>query len=128
MAENSKRQMIDSRILGERLRQIRTLLGITQKQLAASTGMTQSAISRLENGEEVYATVLLSVIHYFHGKISLDNLFGPDFNVEEDRLLYISHEERRRNIVRQFNIMADIINDANQTCLLQINQMKKKIL
>ena len=37
--------MIDSRILGERLRQIRTLLGITQKQLAASTGMTQSAIS-----------------------------------------------------------------------------------
>ena len=119
--------MIDSQILGDRLRQIRTLLGITQKQLAMCTNMTQSAISRLENGEEVYASVLLSVLHFYHGKVSLDNLFAPEFSAEEERLRCRSHEEDRKSILRQLDIMADIFNEANDTCLAQIAKMKLKV-
>lgn len=78
--------MIDSIILGERLRQIRKQLRITQNQLAKDTDLTQSAISRLENGEEVYASVLLSVLHYYYGKVSLDNLFATEFSAEGERL------------------------------------------
>ena len=119
--------MIDSRILGERLRQVRTLLGITQKELAACTSMTQPAISRLEHGEEVYATVLLSVLHYYHGKVSLDNLFAPDFCAEEEHLLYSSLEERRQRIQRQLDIMADTISEANESSLSQIELMRKEL-
>jgi transcriptional regulator with XRE-family HTH domain len=125
MAGNTLRQMIDSRILGERLRQVRTLLGITQMQLASSTGMSQPTISRLENGEEVYASVLMSVLHYYQGRINLDSLFATDFKAEKEYLLSNSYEERRRNLLRQLDIMADIINEANETCLSQIALMKK---
>ena len=54
---------MDSIILGERLRQIRLMLGLTQKELAEATHLTQPVMSRLENGEEVYASVLLSVLY-----------------------------------------------------------------
>lgn len=37
----------------------------TQKRLLTFTNMIQSAISRLENGEEVYALALMAVLHYF---------------------------------------------------------------
>lgn len=119
--------MIDSQILGDRLKQIRSLMGITQKQLAVFTGMTQSAISRLEKGEEVYASVLMSVLHYYHGKVSLDNLFAPDFCAEKERMRCRSHEEDRKSILRQLDIMADIFNEANDTCLTQIAKMKLKV-
>ena len=54
--------MIDAKRLGERLRWIRKQLGITQLQLAEATKLTQPAISRLENGEEVYASGILAVL------------------------------------------------------------------
>ena len=119
--------MIDSQILGDRLKQIRSLMGITQKQLAVFTGMTQSAISRLEKGEEVYASVLMSVLHYYHGKVSLDNLFASEFSAEEERMRCRSHEEDRKSILRQLDIIADILNEANDTCLAHIAKMKQKV-
>lgn len=45
--------MIDLPELGKRLRQIRKREGLTQKRLAQVTHTTQTAISRLENGDEV---------------------------------------------------------------------------
>ena len=116
---------MDSKILGDRLRQIRLQLRLTQKQLAMAAGVTQSAISRLENGEEVYATVLLSVLHYYQGKISLDNLFAMDFRVDEEHLLCKSREEFRRKILRHLDIMADMINEAKESYLSQIALIKK---
>lgn len=119
--------MIDSRTLGERLRQIRTLLGMTQTQLAAAIGQTQTAISRLENGEEVYASVLTAALHYYQDKISLDNLFASEFNATEERLLYNSREKERKSILRQLDVMADVINEANEVCLTQLSWLKKNI-
>ena len=119
--------MIDSRTLGERLRLIRKQLKITQKQLAEATNLTQSAMSRLENGEEVYASALLSVLHYYYGKVSLDNLFATDFCAEKERLRYVSEDETRREIIRQLDIIADAISAANETSLSEIDLMKKKI-
>lgn len=119
--------MIDSRILGERLRQIRMLLGMTQKQFAAAIGQTQPAISRLENGEEVYASVLMAALHFYQGKTSLDNLFAQNFSVEEEHLLFSSHEDRQRSLLRQLDIMADVIKEANEACLTQLTRLKKNL-
>lgn len=119
--------MIDSRILGERLRQIRMLLGMTQKQFAAAIGQTQTAISRLENGEEVYASVLIGALHFYQSKISLENLFAQDFNVEEESLLFCSHEELRRSIIRQLDVMSEVIKEANDACQTQLTRLKKNL-
>ena len=119
--------MIDSRILGERLRLIRTRLGLSQKQLAAAIRQTQPAISRLENGEEVYASVLLAALHFYQSKVSLDNLFAQDFNTEDERLLFYSPEEKRQSLNQQLDLMADILNEANEACLTQLSRLKKNI-
>lgn len=120
-------QMIDSRIIGERLRLIRTRLGMSQKQLAAAIEQTQPAVSRLENGEEVYASVLMAALHFYQSKISLDNLFAQDFNTEDEYLLYISHEKQQQSFLQQLDLIADIISEANEACLTQLTRLKKNI-
>ena len=119
---------MDSKILGERLRQIRLQLGLTQKQLATATNLTQSVMSRLENGEEVYASVLLAVLRYYHENISLDRLFSPDFNAAKEKQEYDSREERCQKIIRQLDSIAIAINEANETSRTQIERLKKELL
>lgn len=119
---------MDSKILGERLRQIRLMLGLTQKELATATYLAQPVISRLENGEEVYASVLLSVLYFYQGKISLDRLFAPDFVAAKEKLMYNSREEILQKLVRQLDLISDTISEANETSLVQINRLKKEIL
>ena len=60
---------MDLKVLGERLRMIRKHLGINQQELADATNLTQPAISRLEKGEEVYASTLLAVLSFYQDKI-----------------------------------------------------------
>ena len=74
----TRRNMVDVKVLGERLRILRNHEGLTQKELANRVGVTQTAISRLENGEEVYASALLSVLNYFQNLIIFDDLFEPE--------------------------------------------------
>jgi Helix-turn-helix. len=121
-------QAMDSKILGERLRQIRLMLGLTQKDLAEATHLTQPVMSRLENGEEVFASVLLAVLYYYQGKISLDRLFAQDFIAAKEKLLYASREEMLQKLVRQLDLIADTISEANETSLAQISRLKKEVL
>ena len=79
---------MDSKILGERLRMIRKHLEISQQELAKATNLTQPAISRLENGEEVYASALLAVLDFYREKINMDYLLDPDVETENNTLLY----------------------------------------
>lgn len=119
---------MDSKILGERLRQIRLILGLSQKELAIATNLAQPVISRLENGEEVYASVLMSILFYYQGKISLDSLFAQDFIAVKEKLLYTSREDLLQKLVRQLDLVADTINEANVMSLAQIDRLKKEVL
>ena len=117
---------MDAKILGDRLRQIRKRLGITQKQLAEATNLTQSVMSRLENGEEIYASALLTILYYYQDKISLDYLFAPDFDADSDRLLSSYRDGDLQSFRRQLDIIADIITSSCETSLSHIENMKKK--
>ena len=117
---------MDGKILGQRLRQIRKRLGITQQQLAEATNLTQSVMSRLEKGEEIYASALLGIIYYYQGKINLNYLFAPDFDADSDRLLNLHSDEKLLSFKRQLDIITDIISSAHETCLSQIENLKKK--
>lgn len=121
-------QAMDSKILGERLRQIRLMLGLSQKELAIATNLAQPVISRLENGEEVYASVLMSILFYYQGKISLDSLFAQDFIAVKEKLLYTSREDLLQKLVRQLDLVADTLNEANVMSLAQIDRLKKEVL
>lgn len=117
---------MDAKILGERLRLVRKRFGITQKQLAEATRLTQSVMSRMENGEEVYASALLTILTFYQGKINLNYLFSPDFNEKSKRLLAPNSEDQLLSFRRQLDIIADVISSANETCLSQIVNLKKK--
>lgn len=98
---------MDSKILGERLRMIRKHLEISQQELAKATNLTQPAISRLENGEEVYASALLAVLDFYREKINMDYLLDPDVETENNTLLYCNSHEFRQRIDRQLAIIAN---------------------
>ena len=102
---------------------IRCRLGLTQKQLAEATFLSQSAMSRLENGEEVYASVLLAILYYFQGKINLDYLFSQDFNIESESLLYHSQNGSRQSVIHQLSMIAESL----QTGLDQVALLQKKM-
>ena len=122
------KQAMDSKILGERLKQIRLMMRLTQKELAVATHLTQPVLSRLENGEEVYASVLLAILYYYQGKVSLDSLFAPDFVASKEKLLYTNREDMLQKLVRQLDLIADTISEANETSLAQISRLKKEVL
>ena len=98
----------------------------TQRQLAEVTGLTQSVMSRLENGEEIYASAFVTILDYYYGKINLDFLFAPDFQADSHRLIPPCNEELQ-SIRRQLDILADIISTTNETCLAQIETLKKNV-
>ena len=105
-------KIMDAKRLGERLRRIRKQLGITQLQLAEATKLTQPAISRLENGEEVYASGILAVLDFFRDKVSLDHLLDPDLGEEDLDLLFCSRHEKVQRIDKE---LANITQDLDDT-------------
>jgi transcriptional regulator with XRE-family HTH domain len=86
---------------------IRKHLKISQQQLAKATNLTQPAISRLENGEEVYASALLAVLDFYREKINMDYLLDPDVETENNTLLYCNSHEFRQRIDHQLAIIAN---------------------
>lgn len=114
---------MDLNELGERLQMIRKHLGINQNQLAKATHLTQPAISRLENGEQVYASALLAVLDFYRDKVSLDHLLDPDLDTDDETLLYCSRQELRQRLDRQ---LTDIAHDLGES-VEQIVALRKHI-
>lgn len=97
---------MNTKMLGERLRLIRKHLGISQQQLAKATNLTQPAVSRLENGEEVYASALLAVLDFYREKVSLDHLLDPELDTSDKSLLFCSSQKFRQRLDRQLAVIA----------------------
>jgi transcriptional regulator with XRE-family HTH domain len=65
--------------VGERLRGARLLMGITQKQAAQATGMSQSFLSLVERGRKSVCTAqIISLIRYY--KVPYEMIFGSEEN------------------------------------------------
>lgn len=61
--------------MGERLKSVRQLKGITQKQAAKDTGMSQSFLSSIERGQKSACTAqIIQLIQYY--KIPYEMIFG----------------------------------------------------
>lgn len=97
---------MDLKVLGERLRMIRRHLGLKQQQLADATNLTQPAISRLEKGEEVYASTLLDVLSFYRDKVYIDNLLAIDFDTDQNSSLYSSRQETQQSLSQSLEDIA----------------------
>jgi transcriptional regulator with XRE-family HTH domain len=64
------RDPLDS--LGESVRDLRVLRGWTQQQLAAHAGVSQPAVSRVENGQPANTTTVAAIAHAFGVEIRLE--------------------------------------------------------
>ena len=64
------------KLIGERVRQRRKALGMTQEQLEAASGVPQGSISRIESGvaDDVYASTVLGFAKAL--QVSTDYLLG----------------------------------------------------
>ena len=80
--ENNRQYLIE---VGERLRSVRLLMGITQKQAAEATGISQSFLSSLERGQKSACTAqIISLIRYY--RVPYGMIFGSekqDFHLSE---------------------------------------------
>lgn len=114
---------MDLKELGERLRMIRKHLGINQQHLAKVTNLTQPAISRLENGEEVYASALLAVLNFYRERVSLDLLLNPDLDTDDKSLLFCSRREIQQRLDSQLTTIAHHLDES----LKQIATLKGQI-
>lgn len=70
--------METGKLVGERVRQRRKALGMTQEQLEAASGVPQGSISRIESGtaEDVYASTVIGFAKAL--QVSADFLLGLD--------------------------------------------------
>ena len=76
---------------------------------------TGNAISRLENGEEVYASALLIVLAFYRDKVSLDLLFDPDLDTSDHSPLYCSrHEIHQKHDCQLTDIIRNLENSLEQ--------------
>lgn len=105
---------MDLIVLGERLRMIRKHLGINQQELADATNLTQPAISRLEKGDEVYASTLLAVLSFYQDKICLDHLLTADLNTGQTAQLYSSPQEIRQRLSQSLTEITSMLDQTKE--------------
>ena len=120
--------MEDLKTVGNRLRQIRHFLKLTQNEVAQSTKTSQAAISRLEHGEEVYASVFISIIKYYSTHIDIGCIFNPDFEISPDLLLSSQDKSFKKILSRKIDAIKEELNEAHTTGISHLEFIKKLIM
>ena len=120
--------MEDLKTVGNRLRQIRHFLKLTQNEVAQSTKTSQAAISRLEHGEEVYASVFISIIKYYSTHIDIGCIFNPDFEISPDLLLSSQDKSFKKILSRKIDAIKEELDEAHTTGISHLEFIKKLIM
>lgn len=66
---------VNLKVIGERFRVLRGLMGFSQKQLAEQLGITPVACNRMEAGGPVSAGILLTFLLYYSNYFNIDIIF-----------------------------------------------------
>ncbi len=120
--------MDELRIIGNRLKQIRHFLQLTQNEVAKSTKVSQAAISRIEHGEEVYASVFISIIKFYSTHIDIGCIFSPNFEISPDLLLSSQDKSFKKTISRKLDAIKDELNETHATEISHLEFVKKLIM
>ena len=119
--------MNDLQTIGNRLRQIRQFLKLTQNEVAHSTNASQAAISRIEHGEEVYASVFISIITFYSTLVNIGNIFSPEFDLSDSMLTTSENDSFKKKVTRKIDTIKDELSEAHQAGMSQLDFLKKLI-
>ena len=69
--------------LAKRMRAVREIHRLSQTEVASQLGVTQTYITRLENGKGINADLMAKALSYYGQLISLDKLFDESISIGE---------------------------------------------
>jgi toxin-antitoxin system, antitoxin component, xre family len=69
--------------IGERLKNVRQYLIMTQQQVAEATGLPVITISKIEHDKIVNSDSFIQMLHFYANYISVDYLLAKDFKIAD---------------------------------------------
>lgn len=109
--------------LGNRLKQIRLFLSITQMELKNTIDCSQVAISRMESGQGVAWEMFIKVLCYYSNYIYIDSLFQEKFQI-----VAINGEVEKEIFKSNVNAMAmEMINNAISHYQKSLSDLTKEV-
>ena len=69
--------------IGERLKNVRQYLMMTQQQVAEATGLPVITISKIEHDKIVNSDSFIQMLHFYANYISVDYLLAKDFKIAD---------------------------------------------
>lgn len=120
---------MDYEKLGKRLREVREVFKMSQAEVATQLGVTQTHITRLENGKGTNGDFLVQSLSYYSQFISLDRLFNdglPILEAVQEELKSPSGEILRRRNLQMTESINRMIDAQRETMLASIDNMQKQ--
>lgn len=120
---------MNSEQLGQRLKKVRELFGLSQHDVAEKLGVTQGYISRLEAGS-MSSGFLISALEFYKRYISLDRLLNENVSILEclQEELSSPTNELIKNRVTLVHELVDGLFDAfKEVQNAKIDEIKKRI-
>lgn len=69
--------------IGERMKNVRQYLIMTQQQVAEATGLPVITISKIEHDKMVNSDSFIQMLHFYSNYISVDFLMAKDFKIAD---------------------------------------------
>jgi len=93
---------LNQEVLGSRLRQVREVLELSQKEIANKLNCKQSSVSNLELGKGGSITLLLKLLNFYSSSsFYIDLLFSEDFYLVEMNKNMTSSKAMREEIINR---------------------------
>lgn len=105
----AKTQMTDMRTFARRLRDVRMMLGFTQKEVAEFSGISPLNVSRIETSGKVRSGIFFRLVSFYSIHISIDMLLDDKawLSAMEDKDLLLRKPYMNSSVVEKLRIMEE---------------------
>jgi len=117
-------QDLDLKVLGTRLKRMREMLELSQKDIACKIDCKQSAISNLELGKGGSIFIFLKLLNYYSSFFYIDLIFSDDFYLVE------VNNNTNSNKVLMDKVISSLLNDLelkHKAALIDLSENLKKV-
>lgn len=120
---------MNSEQLGQRLKTVREIFGLSQLYVAEKLGVPQSYISRLENGS-MSSGFLINALEFYRQYISLDRLLNEKMSILEciqEELASPTSELVKNRIALVHELVDELFNAFKEEQNARMDEIKKRI-
>lgn len=120
---------MNSEQLGQRLKKVRELFGLSQHDVAKKLGVTQVYISRLEAGS-ISSSFLISALEFYGQYIRLDRLLNEKVSILEciqEELSSPTSELMNNRVTLVHELVDDLFDAFKEEQSAKIDEIRKRI-